>query len=236
MSELIEAILSPVNLVLTTLLGLLLFYWLLVIFGALTMDSLDVDLDGHVDADLDFDGGDVGHIGGDGILDGHHGGAAGDSGLSGGAIMLNALRFFNVGEVPLMFLLSIFVLVLWVVGVASHTWVGEWSLLFQALMLVPFGIGAALITKVMTQPLVKVFRKLREEEMAERNLVLVGRRGRVVSGTLDERFGQVEVETSGAPLRFNARLTEPGEALKRGDEVVLVKQEPRTHVFLVRRF
>lgn len=218
MSELIDAILSPVNLVLTTLLGLVLLYWLMVIAGALTMDSLDVDV------------GDHGDLGADGIADGH------GVGTGGGAMIFNALRFFNVGEVPLMFLVSIFVLVLWVVGVWAHPWVGGWSVLLQSLMLIPFGIGAAFATKLLTQPLVKIFRRLREEEMSERNVVLVGRRARVVSGTLTDRFGQVELETGGAPLRFNAKLADPGDELSRGDEVVLVKLEPGTHIFLVRRF
>lgn len=55
MKELWEQAILSYNLPLTILLGLMVSFWLLTLLGAVTMDSLDVD----VDADLDGDLGDI---------------------------------------------------------------------------------------------------------------------------------------------------------------------------------
>ncbi|MEX0777085.1 MAG: hypothetical protein WD042_15380 [Phycisphaeraceae bacterium] len=219
MQELLDAIASPVNLALTVLLGLAVLYWLLVIFGALTIDALDFDMDGPGDLP---DGGDI-------DLPAH-----GTDDLAHAAMSLSWLRFFNVGTVPLMFLLSIFLLMLWLAGVILHPVIGAWGVLFQILLLVPMALAAALITKVLTMPLATIFRRMREQEEAERRVVMVGQRARVVSTRLTDRYGQVEVETNGSPLRLNARVTEAGQELKRGDEVILVAEDEQGKFFIVR--
>ena len=72
MTELIHVCTSWPTLVVTTLLGLVVLYWLCVILGALDFDlfDFDVDLDGQPDSFLDW-------------------------GMVG-------LKWFNLGEVPLM--------------------------------------------------------------------------------------------------------------------------------------
>lgn len=210
MSQFFDAILSPVNLVLTIMLVLCLAYWLLVALGSIALDTLDIDLD----ADLD---------------------TAGDGGFSGGSIALGVGKFLNVGEVPLMILLSIYLLVLWLVGMFVHPWVGGWGVIVQVLALVPMGIVAALVTKLLTQPLASVFRKLREAEEAERHLNLVGMRGRVISGEVNERYGQIEVETQGNPVKLNARIAAGEADLAKGSEVVIVAQQD-DNTYLVRGF
>lgn len=208
MSEFIAAILSPVNLFLTVLLAGCALYWGLVIIGGLTPDAFDVDLDTDVDADAD---------------------------VAGGPGMLGLAKFFNVGEVPLMILLSIFIGILWFAGIALHPYIGGWSFIFQVLMLIPMGLVALLLTKVATQPLVKVFRQLRAEENAAA-LDLLGERCVIVSGTANHRHGQAEYSTNGSPLKLNVKTASRQQTLSRGDEAVIVADRDEKGVYTVRGF
>ena len=211
MAEFIQAITSPVNLILTVLLACCMGYWLIVILGVLTPDAFDIDLDLDGNGDIDID--------------------TGGSGFGGTSL----IKFFNVGEVPLMILLSVFIGILWFVGVVIHPWVGGWSVLFQILALVPMAIGALLVTKLLTQPLKHIFRKLREEERAAPRQFL-GERCIVVSATADHKHGQAEFETGGAPLRLNIKTADQSETLTRGAEVVIVAERDEKGVYTVRGF
>lgn len=211
MADFFQAITSPVNLVLTVLLICCFGYWLIVILGGLTPDAFDIDLDLDADGDLDID----------------TGGAS-----FGGASLI---KFFNVGEVPLMILLSVFIGVLWFTGVALYPYIGAWSFFFQVLMLAPMGLGALLLTKLLTQPLTYFFRKLREEERAAPRQFL-GERVLIVSATAGHKHGQAEFDTGGSPLRLNIRTATESETLVRGDEAVIVAERDEKGAYTVRGF
>jgi hypothetical protein len=216
--ELLQACLSPVNLVLSVMLALVVVYWVLVILGALGIDTFDLDLDTEGDADVSLD---------------KNVDASGGGWLAGGVGML---RFFNVGEVPLMFLLSIAILAMWAIGVLLHPLVGQWAVVLQLAMLVPIALAGLLIAKVVTTPLKVLFRKIEERSEQEQHIELVGRRCRVLSGTVNATRGQVEVETQGAPLLLNARTTSNDHELKRGDEAVILSHDESKRVYYVRGF
>lgn len=212
MSQFIEACTqSPVNLALSIALGFVMLYWLVVILGAVGMDSLDFDLD--FDADADAQGG-----------------------MLGAGLGFSVLKFFHVGTVPLLVLLSIFVLMLWAIGVVSYGWIGNWGILLQLVMLIPFAIGAVLITKALTLPLKLIFEKIQAQEEAEQHVQLIGTRCVVVSLTADRKHGQVEVATEGAPLRLNVVTGDHDTVLNKGDEAVLISQDADTRVFTIRGF
>ncbi|MBX2852991.1 MAG: DUF1449 family protein [Phycisphaeraceae bacterium] len=209
MSEFIEAILSPANLVLTIMLLCCILYWLTVCLGALDIDTFDFDFD--ADTDVDIDAG------------------------SGGMSSISLMRFFNLGEVPLTVLASIFILILWVVGVGSYRYVGDWGILLQLLVLIPMIIGAALLTKAVSTPLKRIFRDLERSESSG-EIDFIGKRCVVVSGTLDDKHGQVEVSTQGSPIKLNALLEGADHPLPKGAEVVIVSQDPDSGVYRVRGF
>lgn len=209
MSTFLEAILSPVNLVLSILLLACFGYWLMVCFGALDIDTFDLDMD--TDLDIDADGGE--HM------------------LSS----ISLLRFFNLGEVPLMVLMSIFIFILWAAGVGSYRYVGEWGVLLQLLLLIPIILAAGLLTKAVTTPLKKIFRDLERSESSGQ-IDFIGKRCFVVSLTIDNQHGQVEVATQGSPIKLNALLEGSDHALNKGSEVVIVSQDSDSGVYRVRGF
>ncbi len=219
-SQFIEACTqSPVNLVLSVLLVLITLYWFVVILGAVGLDSLDfdLDLDGEPDIDVDLD------------LDT-------DGGLLHAGVGTAIMKFLHIGTVPLLILLSVFVLTLWAIGVISYRWIGDWGIFLQLLMVVPFALGAVLLTKLITAPVSVVFQKMQEQEEAEQHVNLIGQRCVVVSLTADHKHGQVEVQTDGAPLRLNVVTNDAAAVLNKGDEAVLVEKDDTQSVYTIRGF
>ena len=88
----------PVNLPASFLLGLVLLYWLMVILGVLGMDAFDLDLDADLDFDVEAD------------VDGHF----------EGSVFGKVLDFFHLGDVPIMIVVSFFVLNMWIITIVSN--------------------------------------------------------------------------------------------------------------------
>ncbi len=238
MSQFLEACTqSPVNLALSVLLVLILIYWIIVFVGAVGMDSLDLDLDidGEPDFDIDLDvDADVDvdvDVDVDADVD-----VDTDGNLFHAGIGTSILKFFHIGTVPVLVLLSVFVLTLWAIGVLSYRWIGSWGVVLQLLMVIPFAIVAIFLTKIVTTPLNVLFKKMQEQEDAEQKVDLIGQRCIVVSLTADHRHGQVEVQTEGAPLRLNVVTGDTGAELKKGDEAVLVAKSSTPGVYTIRGF
>jgi len=210
MLELVRISFATGNIVLTLLLLICIAYWALVIVGALGIDFFSPDAD--VDADS-------------------AGAADGLRGLAG-----TAMRFCNVGEVPIMLFVSIAILVAWATGVLAHRWVGDWSIVVQLLALLPFLAVGIVGAKLLTTPVASIIRRYREQVAAEQTIELVGRRCRVVSGTLTTSRGQIEVDTDGAPMRFNARSSTADEVLRKDDEAVILSIDEKRRICRVRAF
>ena len=201
---------SPVNLVLSVLLCVTGLYWLVVILGAVGIDSLDLDFDAG-DADVD---GDVGAHG-----------FAGDF-----------LEFLNVGKVPILILWSVLLLPMWALGVLTWPWVGAWTLPLQLLAFVPILLVSLLVMKAVTMPIAHAMEKMEAASAAEANVKLLGSRCVVSSLTVDTRSGQVEVATAGAPLKLHARTRDESVVLQKGQEAVLVAEDEDARIYYVAAF
>ncbi|MEM9348223.1 MAG: hypothetical protein AAGB26_16570 [Planctomycetota bacterium] len=214
MSEFLDAITSPVNFGLTVLLACFMMYWAVVLIGMIDIEALDFDFDVDADADVDINTSTAG------------------SGASG---LMSLLKFLNVGEVPVMILLSVFLLIIWTIGVLAHMLIGSWSIAIQLLALIPMGIGAALLTKILTQPVKKVFAKM-DESASAGSVSVMGQRCRVISATVDHQHGQAEIDTGASPVKINVKTPEEGAVLKRGDEAVVVQERDDKGVYIIRGF
>jgi len=207
---------SPVNLTLSVLLVLTMTYWIVVLVGAVGLDSLDFDLDLDTDVDVDID--------------------TSSSGLFTTGAAASIFKFFHVGSVPILVLWSVFVLCLWALGVVSWPLVGSWSALLQLVAIIPLAIGGLLLTKLLTLPLKSVFDRIERDTEAENNVKLLGRRCTIVSLTADARFGQAEIATSGSPLKLNVRTRDADTVLNKGEEAVLVGEDRDKRIYFVQRF
>ena len=203
MKELWEQAILPYNLPFTILLGLVVVYWLLTLLGAISFESLDGDLD------------------------------VGDASGELGDLPAAMLRVVNAGAVPLTVVLSILTLALWIFSIVLNFYFnpGHGFLLAGAFFLAAF-VLAVIATKLITQPLVPLMRRLKAAEDAA---PVLGEVGIVRSIQLDSSYGQVEVERpDGAPALLNARLGPDSEPVLRGNPVAVISLDESTGIYLVR--
>lgn len=204
MTEVFEAAFQPVNLPYTILMIVLVVYWLIAILGLMDFGSLDADLD--LGTDL--------------------GGVEGDA-----PVIHTIAGFFNVGEVPIMFWISMVALSAWVVSMQVNHYLNPEgnNLWLAAALAVPNVVFGMFVAKLVIQPF-KNLTKLKVQETP-----LVGKTCLVVSLEVTDRAGQCEVRTGGTPLTLSV-CTAGGERLRKGDAAVIVERNKKTNVYTVTRY
>jgi len=195
----------PYILPLTCVVGIFMLYWLICILGVVGIETFDLDLD--VDAD----------------------------GASEGAIppsIAAALRFVNAADVPLMAVLSLLSIFMWALSILGSYYLNPGAKELLAFMIIGGAFVMSVIaTKLVTTPLVPVFRKIKELEKAE---PAVGGVGIVVSKQVDQKYGQVEQKRKeGAPAILNCRTSEDSP-IPRGTEVAVTSYDKDRGIYLVR--
>lgn len=211
----------PANLLFTAMMGLITLYWLLVAFGALDFESepsLDAGHAGDLHVDTHVEGGqavDVSHDAGAGLI---------------GAFK-SVLQFLNFGDVPSMVVVSIMVLSSWTFSMVGNHYFNEgFSMLRALVLLVPNLLLTAIITKVLTAPLKKLFNSLNREY--EQHKPVVGRTCTITTSEVTDRFGQAQIDTSGAPLLINVR-TYGDSVFARGESALIIKEDKENNLYTV---
>ena len=207
--ELYHQAFSAVNVAYTVLLIVLVVYWLLVIVGLADIDAFDIDIDADFDADLDVDVDAPGHVPGLGQ---------------------QTLGFLNIGEVPVMFYVSIVALSMWVGSIKINEWLGNSNIWLALVLAVPNLIVGLMVAKAVTQP----FRwmNLRKDIKNE----FEGRQCLVSTGEVTEKFGECEIVDGDTPIKVFAR-TRGGETLKKGDAATIVARLTRDkNIYVVTKY
>jgi hypothetical protein len=201
--------LSPWVLPFTVLLGFVAFFLLISLLGIIDLDGLDFD----VDAD-----------GIDGDLDG-----------ANGSFMHGALKVVNATDVPIMMVLSLLSLFKWASLVIWHS-IFSWSELWWGGLLgilVGLIVSCILVQIIMVpcKPFFQAFKK--GEDDAE---PVVGQLCEVVSTTITEKYGRVEVpRLSGSPAVVVCRLSEGKSALAKGAMVLVYKYSKEEKVYVAKK-
>jgi hypothetical protein len=227
--EFLREAVSPANLPFTVLMGLVTFYWALVGLGALDFHSepgleighghglhLEDGLHAHGPADLHPP------------AEMHHDVAHAIHGVPGA--VKAALQFMNFGNVPAMIVVSVFALSLWTFSMIGNHYFNQGALQRAALLLVPNLIVTVLITKVATTPLKHLFTALNREY--EEHQPVVGRTCTIITSEVTERFGQAQVETSGAPIIINVRSFD-NAIFSKGEMALIIKEDKENQLFTV---
>lgn len=209
MQEIIVAAFSPVNVVLTVLLILVVLYWLMVIFGAMDLDFLDIDFDNDVDMDFDADA----------EIDG-------DAGFLRGV-----LEFFYIGEVPVMILFSILILSMWAVSmIVNHVLNPAGSVLLGLPIFCVNLVVSIMICRVFAMPFRKVFSALNKDVNASGDVM--GRICIVTTTQVSKKMGQAEMPSRGAPVLLNV-MAEGDNVLNKGDEAVVIGRNSEDGVYII---
>ena len=211
MMELFHAAFSGVNFIPTLLLVFVLLYWMLVIFGAVDISSVDIDIDVDVDMDADVE------VDADG---------ASEASVS----WLNyILRFFNLDKIPLMVFLTFVAIPMWVISIMVNHTLGNASVLISLTLLVPNFIVSLIIAKPLTIPFVKMFSYL--ENSTEGSPDLMGREGLVIIGASSTKMGQGDVLVSGSNYRINIK-TKNG-SIKKGQKMLVINESKNEGYYIV---
>ena len=202
---------SGVMLPITVLTLLVLAYWLLVIFGIVGLELFDINFGVDYNAEV----GDA---------------SAGNTG--GGATTLGVLKFFHVGEVPIMILISIFAFSLWMVTYAatvtfSENLQGPLAILWIGpSLLISLGL-----TKAFLWPTSRLFQSFDGSKDAK--VELVGRTCIVTSSDVTPKFGLAEVKIDGPPIIIDVRAAK-GDVFVKGDFALVVSRNKGNQTYLIR--
>ncbi|MBX2871711.1 MAG: DUF1449 family protein [Saprospiraceae bacterium] len=214
MQELLQAAFSPPNIVFTVLLLVVMLYWVSVFMGLLDMGSFDVDIDVDMDVDVDVDI--------DADIDADADVTAG--GLAG------ILHFFNLGKVPFMIIMTFLVLSMWAISILLNHYVGHGSLGFAGLMFIPNLAVSLLITKIVTSPLVPIFKNL---DTSEEPVDYIGQVCTLLLSASPNDLGQAEVSVNGSSLLVSVMADQ--KEIKKGEKALIVQENKEKSYFIVQK-
>lgn len=207
MIEFLQEIVKAPNLPATVLMGLVLLYWSLMIFGIFGFEGMDADIGLDADADIDAD------------IDGH---------VDGG-IASDVLTFFHLGEVPVMILGTFFVLFFWIATtVTNHYFNPDWSFVVAGTYFVPNLIVSLVLMKLVVMPMTPLFREMKKTATSK----VVGSRGVVATSYLDGKFGEISIKQDGPPIVVSA-VTANGQRLTKDQEIKVIRLDDETGVYVV---
>ena len=224
--EFVQLCFQPVNLPFSVGLIGIFVYWTLFIIGAVGLEALDldVDLDTDIDVDADVD------IGAD--LDADVDADVGDMPGNGPAFWISFLRFFNVGDVPMMILLSSFAFTAWAFSLLSNYYFNPGGAAWLSLVfLIPNIVLSMLITKIVTTPVKHLFKHATAG--GEAPMKIVGKTCIVTTGEVTPAFGQAQIQLDdGPPVTLNVRCSEDVSLVK-GQEAVVIDHDEEKNTYQV---
>ncbi|NMG46550.1 ubiquinone biosynthesis protein [Azoarcus communis] len=178
----------------STLLGIVLCYWLLAMFGLVDFEHGGLELDG-----------DVGDIG----------------------TLASYLVAFGLGGVPFSVVVSLLTLIAWTLCSLAALW------LLPLVPTVPLRLaagtavllGAFALALPITARAVRPMRRLFVTHGATTNAELVGQRCRILTNSVDERFGRAEVDSRGSTYNIRVVADTPN-TLTRGASAIVIDYDP----------
>lgn len=204
------------NAIMTVLMGVMFLYWLVsFLFGAMDLD-IDVDFDHDIDIEV-------------GGLDAR--GLDADAHSHDPGVMMKFLEFINVGKMPFMLILTIFIFFIWIGSLIFTSFInienlGGWSVL----ILIPLIICSVFCTKITTKPLVKLF--LAMGYQGEDSIDFLGRDGIMVSNIEGDKIGAADFKIDSNPIRLNVK-SKDGKPIKRGEYIIIEDEDKDRKYYLV---
>ena len=228
MSVFIEQIMALPTVVYTALFGVVLAYWMFVIFGALDVDMLDGGAEAGAEAAAEAGAEAAAEAGAEGALEG---GADVAQGLHEGLSLLSFLTWLGLRRAPFTVIFSLIIVGAWGASMLGMRYVAP--LLGNGwLAATVVGLGALAvalpITGVLSRPLGPLF----HTHLAEGRRDFVGRTCVIETGSVDDRFGVATIEEEGRWPRIEVRAPLPN-ALRRGDEALIVDYDEDDETFRV---
>lgn len=191
----------------STLLGVVVIYWLVGMLGLIDLDfGGDVDVDADIDADIDVNVG----------------------GLTG------LFLTFGLTGVPFTLVISIIILICWLISFYLQLYLLSWLpdgwlyYLMGAITDFVVFLVSLPITAVIIRPLKGMFKSVETATSHH----LVGSEGTVVTGKVTDKFGQARVFNDGAEILLDVRCDDQ-HTLSKGDKVLLIEYTTDSHTYII---
>ena len=210
MIDFINEAFQLVNLPATGLLLLCLFYWLMVMIGAIGVDAFDLDFDADVDVgDLDVEGDFDSHAGGFGSF----------------------AEFMHLNHVPLVIVGSLFAILFWATSFFGNHFLNSTGNHWIGLGLMSINVPVCLfITRTIIGPFAEGFKPQENDTVRENMIGLIGI---VTTSEVSESFGQVSIKRDGPELVINARTSPQNPDLGKGDAAKVVAYDYERDTYIV---
>ena len=231
MKELLEASVSLVNVIPTTLLVFVILYWLIVILGLIDMDAINLDLDHDVTVEheihttfhthADIPTKDVA------VKEMHTTEVA-----NSGNWMQAALVFFNLGKVPFMVFMSFLILPIWAISILVNHYLGNSSILVAVALLIPNILISFFIAKILTTPFVKVFSYLHNDPDKQQ---VLGQICTVLLPAGSGKLGQAVINNKGNTILLNVKSAD-GHTLEKGKSALVLEFNKEKQYYLIQSF
>lgn len=209
MQEVFDLSFSAENIFPTVVLLMTALYWVVFLLGFLDLDFLDFDAGGK---DIDMDAG---------------ADADGAVGKDFGSTMFD---FMNLTQVPFMVVFSFFAVFFWAGSVIGNHYLADHHTGMVIAVLLGAILASLLVTKLITQPLRRVFRKLND---FEGKLDLRGKTCILQMGLNGTMIGQAELVHGTKHLLINVRSIS-GARIANGSRCLIVEEDDeREDTFLV---
>lgn len=207
MTDIIHIAFAPENLLLTLLLIFFIGMNIVSLIGVLDFDSfdfdVDIDTDFEVDADIDIDA------------------ETQTSGAGYGEdTMIELLRFFHFGKMPVLVILTCVVAIMWGISLYVNQYFNNGNLGLSLLYLIPNFIISLFATKFALTPFTGIFGKLNRKGDAETKFE--GQVCKVILEANEQKVGQAEANDTGRIITINIKSIK-GKILKGMDCVVVDK-------------
>lgn len=208
MERLIDISFAPANFILTLLGIIVLMYWLVIIFTGFDFEVADLD------ADTDLSNPEVGSIEGQGFWN-------------------SFMEFFYIGELPVMFIISIVVSTMWLINVNVTAILGISDSLLGFLIYIPGLVVSMLITKVVAKPFVKLYGHFNHK--GELAIDFIGKTGRVVSPMGKGKIGQIEIQINDDVIKVYA-MSIDDDFIKFNESVIILEESVDKKYYLAQKY
>lgn len=220
MDSVFDIAFSPVNITLSTLVILLILYWLINMISGIDFDlDVDVDIDVDVDADVDIDT----------DLE-----VASFNDLANAEIneedvvkdprkqlkwWQQVLIYFNFVGLPFMFTFTCWVFIWWLCTVIATTLTNSYNTNYGYTLLLAGIVPSLVLTKLFTTPFKGFFKNLNPDGDAPINLI--GRKGQMLSKIAKDKMGSAEILVDNNPISIYVK-SKNGNTLSYKQEIVVV--------------
>ena len=204
----------------TVLLGVVLIYWLIAIFGLVSVDLFNIDADVDADIDVDIDADIDVDVDSDIVVS------------SSGSALASVLMTFGLSGIPFTIVLSL--ILIW-------SWLGSFFGVRYLLPLIPGDsfktisaifliIAVFIVAIIVTAICVRPFKGKFNSKKATTKVSLIGSTCEISSLNVSESYGQAILEDGGAGLILSVRSDIPNEFHK-GSKAIIIGYDKNKDVF-----